>query len=236
MAAAPPDRPFLRPRPLRDTAVLQFAASGVFATVLIGLVAVALVRRTGTLEAMPALLGGLVLLQLVNLALARSTVGRLRAAQLQRERLLRRAVDALLVEIYPPGLHRAGLQAALGDLTATADTSGIATTLSFPEGLELPRATEALLFRSAQEALRHSVAHAEASSVTVSVRAQADRALLDVADDGHGFDAAILAQRPAAGPFGLRLVRDLVEDAGGHFMLEMAPGTGTTVSVDVPIR
>lgn len=241
----------------------------------------------------PALLGGLLLLQLVNLPLARSMVGRLRQAQAQRETLLRRAIDAsdlerrriagdlhdgvvqdlvgvayelaaqaervedagaagvlrdgasrardsvralraLLPEIYPPSLHRAGLAAALHDLATTVTARGIPTTVTVSDDLRVSEATERLLFRAAQEALRNASRHSGASAITATVAGARGTAILEVADDGVGFAPAVLAERPAEGHFGLRLVGDLARDAGGRLEVDSAPGSGTVIRVEVP--
>jgi signal transduction histidine kinase len=241
----------------------------------------------------PALLGGLLLLQLVNVPLARSMVGRLRDAQAQRETLLRRAIDAsdlerrriardlhdgvvqdlvgvayelaaqaervenehaagalrdgasrardsvralraLLPEIYPPSLHRAGLASALHDLATTLTARGIPTTVSVSDDLRVSDAIERLLFRAAQEALRNAAAHSDASAITASVARVNGAAILEVRDDGVGFDTGVIADRPAQGHFGLRLVGDLARDAGGRLDVDSAPGQGTVVRVEVP--
>lgn len=235
----------------------------------------------------PALLGGLLLLQLVNLPLARSMVRRvgesqrraIDASELERRRIaadlhdgvvqdlvgvsytlsaeadrlgngdrsavaLRagaahardsvRALRTLLVDIYPPSLQQAGLAATLGDLAATLTARGLTTVLDADDAPELPPAVEALLFRCAQEALRNAVAHADAQHVTVTLRTAGGRACLEVADDGRGFDPAVLDDRPAEGHFGMRLARDLVRDAGGELTVDGAPGAGTRVRVEVP--
>jgi signal transduction histidine kinase len=235
----------------------------------------------------PALLGGLLALQLVNLPLARSMVRRLRSAQAQRETLLRRAIEssdlerrriaadlhdgpvqdlvgmayelsaragrvgdadsaealrggaarardsvralrALLPEIYPPSLHRAGLAAALDDLATSLSARGVPTTVTVAGAFG--EDTERLLFRAAQEALRNAVKHAGASAVRASVRADGGRAVLEVADDGRGFDPAAVPE----GHFGLRLLGDLARDAGGRLDVTSAPGAGTVVRMEVP--
>jgi two-component system NarL family sensor kinase len=244
----------------------------------------------------PALLGGLLLLQLANLPLARSMVRRLRDGQAQRETLLRRAIDAsdlerrriaadlhdgvvqdlvgvsyelaaqadraevsadpaaalvlrrgaarardsvralraLLPEIYPPSLHRAGLGATLDDLATTLTARGIPTTVHVGHDLHVSEPAERLLFRSAQESLRNAAKHSGASAIEVRVEMEGDHAVLDVSDDGRGFDPAVMEQRPAEGHFGLRLLRDLVGDAGGELTVQTAPGAGTRVRVELP--
>ena len=108
--------------------------------------------------------------------------------------------------------------------------------LSFAPGTELPPATEALLFRVAQEAVRNVRAHADARRLDVSVTTGDGRVTLEVADDGRGFTPA---EAPAAnapeGHFGLRLLADLARDSGADFELVSAPGAGTRVRLEAPI-
>jgi two-component system NarL family sensor kinase len=242
----------------------------------------------------PALFGGLLLLQLINLPLARSLARRLRKGQEERETLLRRALDAsqterrtiaadlhdgvvqdlvgvsftlaaraeqlnggdraaktalregaartrdsiralrtLLVDIYPPSLHTAGLLAALGDVASTYTGRGLLTTLDLPAELRLGEPAERLLFRCAQELLRNAQQHGGAERATIAIREIGDRAVMDVRDDGRGFDPAVLADRPQEGHFGMRMLADLVESSGGRLDVESAPGQGTAVRVEV---
>jgi len=73
------------------------------------------------------------------------------------------------------------------------------------------------------------IKHADAGHLRVKAR-KVDRAQLLVENDGRGFDVA----HPAGdGHFGLRMLEDLVRDAGGEFEVESSPGTGSRVSVEV---
>jgi signal transduction histidine kinase len=136
----------------------------------------------------------------------------------------------LLVEIYPPELQRAGLEAALGDLVSSARARGIETSLEVQPELELQPETEALFFRVAQEALRNSIRHARAQHVRIEVGRRNGRARLLVADDGGGFDPDF---RRESGHFGLTMLADLVADAGGVLDVDSEPGRGTQVSAEV---
>ena len=60
------------------------------------------------------------------------------------------------------------------------------------------------------------------------------RAVLEVSDDGRGFDIRTVEQ-DSEGHFGLRMMGDLVRDAGGRFDLVSAPGEGTAVRMEVPL-
>ena len=137
----------------------------------------------------------------------------------------------LLVEIYPPELHRAGLAAALGDLLAGCEARGIETTLDVDPEVELPGDSEALFFRVAQEALRNVVKHAGATRVAVRVAPRNGRIQLVVDDDGSGFHPE---QAHGEGHFGLRILEDLVRDSGGELEIDSGPGKGSRVFVEVP--
>jgi two-component system, NarL family, sensor kinase len=236
----------------------------------------------------PVMIGALALLALIQLPLAWWLARRLQRGQDERERLLKRAIDAsdverrriardlhdgvvqdlaavsyslaaaaegapapydsnlrtaaaetrhgigqlrtLLVEIYPPELHRAGLSAALADLLGTASGRGLETSLDIDPDLRLEPETEALFFRIAQEAVRNAVKHAGAESVSVRVTATESGARLVVEDDGRGFDPAAAG---GEGHFGLRVLEGLARDAGGELEIDSAPGEGARIRVEV---
>jgi signal transduction histidine kinase len=145
-----------------------------------------------------------------------------------------RALRSLLVDIYPPSLQREGLAAALEDLMTRAAGAQLNAHLEIDQDLELPVQREALLFRAAQEALRNAVNHARATDVNVAVTELNDRVVLSVRDNGGGFDAAATLARAPNGHFGLRALDDLIRDQGGSLDITSAPGSGTTVRVEVP--
>ncbi|MFN8021764.1 MAG: histidine kinase [Acidimicrobiales bacterium] len=252
------------------------------------------VGRTLWAQFAPISIGALILLQVVQIPLAWGMARRLRSGQVDRERLLRHALDAsdnerrriasdlhdgvvqeltgvslglaaigradevsrtqvleassairnsikslrsLLVEIYPPNLYEEGLESAVGDLLSPLAARGIATSLAVDlDGRELPREITALMYRTAQEALRNVTAHAHAQHVRVDLRVAADHHVrLVVDDDGRGFSAEQLADRNTEGHVGLRSLAGLVADMGGSLEARSQPGRGTTVLVDVPV-
>jgi two-component system, NarL family, sensor kinase len=146
-----------------------------------------------------------------------------------------RALRTLLVDIYPPSLHRSGLAAALADLARTATARGLPTTLHASDDVDLGEHAEQLLFRCAQEALRNAGRHAGAGSAVVELGVTDARAVLTVADDGCGFDPSQLDGRPAEGHFGLAVLRDLVHERGGMLDVQAAPGRGTTLRVELGV-
>ena len=144
-----------------------------------------------------------------------------------------RALRSLLVDIYPPSLQRQGLAAALDDLVSRNPAGTLGTRVDVPADARLAPATEALLFRVAQEGLRNVAAHAHASHVDVALRRVNGHVELSIADDGKGFDP-VHAPGETNGHFGLVAIGDLVHEQGGSFRIESAPGHGTTLVVEVP--
>lgn len=141
-----------------------------------------------------------------------------------------KALRSLLAEIHPPELHAVGLPAALDDLIAPAATAGVHASVSV-EGVEpASDAVTALVWRVAQEAVRNALRHAEASTLAVTVRGEAGRLVLEVVDDGIGFDQE--APRDPSS-FGLRGLRGLVAEFNGTLEVRSSPGEGTTVHMEV---
>jgi signal transduction histidine kinase len=146
-----------------------------------------------------------------------------------------RQLRSLLVDIYPPDLHRAGLAAALSDLVAPLESRGVHARVELPPGLRLEPDSEALMFRTAQEALRNVMAHSDAHHVDVSVILENSHAGLTIADDGRGFTPEIAAAARDDGHLGLRVLADMARDAGGKLDIDSEPGRGTRVLLEVPV-
>jgi two-component system, NarL family, sensor kinase len=146
-----------------------------------------------------------------------------------------RQLRSLLVDIYPPDLHRAGLAAALSDLVAPLEARGVQARVDLPPGLRLEPDAEALMFRTAQEALRNVMAHSAAHRVDVSVILENSHAGLTIADDGRGFTPEVAQAARDDGHLGLRVLADMAQDAGGRLDIDSEPGRGTRVSLEVPV-
>ncbi|MCU0507756.1 MAG: GAF domain-containing sensor histidine kinase [Anaerolineae bacterium] len=100
---------------------------------------------------------------------------------------------------------------------------------------EFPPATRVALLRVAQEALANVRKHACAQSVCAHLNASSPKTVeLTVHDDGCGFDARSEAL-DGAQHFGLRGMRDRVEELGGSLRVDSTPGQGATVTAMLPL-
>ncbi|MBA2444355.1 MAG: hypothetical protein H0V49_03370 [Nocardioidaceae bacterium] len=141
-----------------------------------------------------------------------------------------RVLRSLLVDIYPPDLAAAGLAAALDDLVAPAQAAGVDVRLHVDSTTGLSPDSIALMWRVAQESVRNSLQHAAPTTLRVLVTTSPDSALLEVTDDGIGFDPAQVAP---ADHLGLRGMRDLAAEAGATLDVASTVGGGTTIRLEV---
>ena len=136
---------------------------------------------------------------------------------------------SLLVDIYPPNLHAAGLPAALHDL-GTGVRADVAVEIDEAAAARLDDAGAEAVFRTAQEALRNAAAHAGADHVWLHLTGDVDDVVLEVGDDGCGLDPDL---RPE-GHFGLALLQDAARQASAELAVATAPGAGTRWRLTVP--
>ena len=142
---------------------------------------------------------------------------------------------SLLVDIYPPSLDQTGLVGGLADLVNGPRNRDVQVRLTVPtEPVRLRQADERLVYRIAQECLRNATRHARAHHVDVSLTVEEDSVVLEVADDGVGFDPGRVLGAPAQGHFGLRLMAHSVEQGNGQLRLRSAPGAGCQWQLRVP--
>jgi signal transduction histidine kinase len=144
----------------------------------------------------------------------------------------RRVVWAL----RPRPLAERPLPQALGELTGRlAEETGLrAETVVTGTARPLSAQVEEALLRIVQEALANVRKHAAASRVTVTLSYLDDVAMLDVHDDGVGFDQAATVAQAAGAGLGLHAMAERVAALGGSLVVESAPGEGTTIAVEVP--
>jgi signal transduction histidine kinase len=98
----------------------------------------------------------------------------------------------------------------------------------------LPAPLEATLLRAAQEILANVRKHARACQVNLTLTYMEDEVILDVQDDGVGFDPAAPRQAGPERGYGLLALRERAVQLGGSLEVESAPGEGTTVVLALP--
>jgi signal transduction histidine kinase len=103
------------------------------------------------------------------------------------------------------------------------------------DDLGLGHDEERLVYRVAQECLRNSAAHAAPCTATIRLGREDELVVLDVLDDGPGFDTERLDD-PEDGHFGLRVLADLASDAGAVLQVVSVPGAGTHWRLTIPPR
>ncbi len=152
-----------------------------------------------------------------------------------REGIVRLSEDVhdLAYHLHPSILGELGLAEALrAECDRRARQVGFAVRVSIGEGSDIVESEPALcLFRVAQEALGNVARHAQARIVAVSLRRSHGGQLLEVRDDGRGFDPAV-GGRPRT--LGLASMRERVELVRGTLRIDSVPGEGTVVSAWVP--
>src|SRR6185312_11067032 len=86
------------------------------------------------------------------------------------------------------------------------------------------------LFAIGREALANVAKHAEATTAQVRVESRPGSVLVEIRDDGRGFDPVA----PHAGHFGLESMRSRAAEVGGRLTITSNPGQGTVVMAEAP--
>ncbi len=164
----------------------------------------------------------------------------------QDRHLLERAIDhlsAAIVEarrtiegLRPPLLDELGLLPALEDYArALGDQHGWHLTVdASPDLQRLPESVEITAFRIAQEALNNAHKYAQAENVHIALEVDDGRLVLEVRDDGVGFD--LNAVRHHKQCVGLTSMHERARLLGGSCVVESRPGQGTRVRAELPVH
>ncbi len=139
----------------------------------------------------------------------------------------------LIFELRPPDVAAEGLAPALQKhlaLVCRAYRCDVEVVAGDVDGLAAGHASE--LFRIAQEAVANAVRHGRADTIRVEVEQRDGRVMLEVRDDGAGFDPQAPALR--ARHLGLTSMEERCRALGGELTVESEPGAGTVVRAEVP--
>jgi PAS domain S-box-containing protein len=140
----------------------------------------------------------------------------------------------LMFELWPPSLERSGLRLTIDELLTRLEVdTGVRTELEFGLGTEPSPELRGTLFRVIAEALANVRHHARAASVKVTLAEQDGDLMLQVIDDGMGFDPAAT---PELGHVGLLEMRERMRALGGELRISSTRGRGTVIEGTVPNR
>jgi signal transduction histidine kinase len=158
--------------------------------------------------------------------------------QLDRlQQLAREALDelrSLILELRPPDLDRDGLCGALRKhVEVLRQLHGVTIAFDADDRVSAGGARDNEVFRIAQEALQNALRHADPQRVDVRLAASDGRLVLEVSDDGAGFDPADPDLRSRR--LGLTSMEERAARLGGDLELRSAPGEGTTVRLEVAV-
>jgi signal transduction histidine kinase len=146
----------------------------------------------------------------------------------------------MIVNLRPSVLDDLGLAAAIGWFAERqVATAGIAVRCELEEledlDTRLPSEIETAIFRAVQEALVNITRHAHAETVLIQGSAADGRLLIEIEDDGVGFDpAGIERSHDSLRGIGLLGMRERLEILGGTLEVDSTPGEGTRIVFSVP--
>lgn len=147
-------------------------------------------------------------------------------------------VRHLVRGLRPSVLDDVGLEAALQKLLRDRQgTNDVEVALVVEMGTKSwSGEIETGVYRLVQEGLTNALKHSGASRVEVGVKGQAGDAIVEIIDNGAGFDAKrALRGELGEGSFGLWSMRERVELLGGEFRLESSPGYGCRILARIPL-
>ena len=152
------------------------------------------------------------------------------AAALLRESLA--DTRALVHDLAAPGLDASPLPEALARAAARYVAEPRLHVSGTPR--DVPAEVQHALLRVVASAAANVHRHAGPAEVTLTVGFLPDAVTVDVHDSGRGFNPSAVPEPSPSGGYGLRAMRQRVEQLGGTFSVESAPGEGTVVAAEVP--
>jgi signal transduction histidine kinase len=164
---------------------------------------------------------------------------RLAGTELRQLRvLLRRELGemrAFISQLRPPRLDEVGLDAAIDDAVehARAVTNVVITTSLAGTTDGIDEAARTVVLRVVQEALQNVRKHASATNASISTSVDVEGFLLEIRDDGRGFDSEAVAAQGRR-HFGLQFMRERAELIGARLDIRSRPDDGTVVRLTIP--
>lgn len=177
----------------------------------------------------------------IDLGLIRAMIGKnsLETAKgrleesIQLVQLITDHIRSVMSALTPPMLEEYGLLATLNWFASQfGESTRIQTEVSGSE-LNLPDQVAITLFRITQEALNNIAKHSAADRATIDLRETGKKVVLEIADNGDGFDPEALASPKTNSGWGLHIMNERAISIGGSLHIESQPGIGTRIIVEV---
>lgn len=142
-------------------------------------------------------------------------------------------IRTLMKELYPDTLARYGLVGLIREeLNRVGDEIGCDVEFKDKLKMRLPKYLETTLYRVYHEALLNVKKHSHATKIKVNLKTIDSQVILDVIDNGTGFNAKSV---DIARPGGLESMRERTEIVGGLFTIKSEANRGTHVKALIPI-
>jgi signal transduction histidine kinase len=145
-----------------------------------------------------------------------------------------RDLRSYILDLRPRQMGNDGLMSGIKRLVSEFRVNSLTeVVLTGPEKdlIDLPPSQALALFHICQEALANAAKHAKAKKVEVSLWSTEDRSLMEIHDDGKGFDMETQSLNIG---HGLANMQTRAQAAGGDVDVSSAPGEGTTILAWVP--
>lgn len=144
------------------------------------------------------------------------------------------SIRRILNELRPVILDDYGLLEALRWQAQqfTANTHIPVAMTASESDMKIPEEISTCIFRIFQEALTNITRYAKATQVKVSLDIDSDSVLMNIEDNGLGFDTELTKTKKS---FGILGMKERVASLNGRFDLSSVPGNGTRISIHIPI-
>jgi signal transduction histidine kinase len=161
---------------------------------------------------------------------ALEAIGRTLALVRETTRQALKEMRLFIYQLHPPVLEQEGLIGALHQrLDAVEGRANVQARLLADEVIHLPLPVEMALYQISQEALNNALRHARAANVTVHLGREGQAVVLEIIDDGCGFNPAPVGQSG----MGLDNMHQRAKEIGAVLNILSKPGEGTRVKVVV---
>jgi two-component system sensor histidine kinase UhpB len=145
------------------------------------------------------------------------------------------AVRRVITDLRPSVLDQLGVWEALGwyanQIEARSNLVCECVVDTAVAELDIDPDRSTMLFRIVQESLTNVLRHADASCVSIQAWLEGGEIMLEMRDDGKGFDVEQVPERPSLGILGMR---ERARHFGGQLSVRSVPGNGTTVVLRLP--